>query len=108
MSSTRRRPGLSAFSRSQLTQSQYTTHGQTLRASQTAALSSQLEVFQSLLHTFSVTHAKDIRADPGFRAEFARMCNAIGVDPLASSQKPRTAAAAGKGGGGGSLWAQML
>ncbi|KAB8299815.1 hypothetical protein EYC80_000065 [Monilinia laxa] len=43
-----------------------------------------------------------IRSNPTFRAEFARMCSAIGVDPLASSNN------AGGKDGSGSFWAQML
>ena len=38
-------------------------------------------VFRSLLQQFASTHAKDIRSNPTFRAEFARMCSAIGVEP---------------------------
>jgi ESCRT-II complex subunit VPS22 len=55
-------------------------------------------MFQSLLEQFAQTHAKDIRSNPTYRAEFARMCNAIGVDPLTSSS----------GKNEGSFWAQML
>ncbi|KAI9661104.1 MAG: hypothetical protein M1821_009431 [Bathelium mastoideum] len=107
--STRRAPGLSAFSRSALTQSQYATHGQTLRATQQTALAAQLSSFQSALRRFAATHATQIRADPGFRAEFARMCSAIGVDPLAGSyQRDAAGGAAAGGGGGGSFWAQLL
>lgn len=94
----RRGVGLGAFDRRSLTSQQYASHGNTLRAEHLSSLSTQLSVFQSLLHQFSVTHAKDIRSNPTFRAEFARMCNAIGVDPLASSSGKK----------GGSFWAQML
>ncbi|KAF2843097.1 ESCRT-2 complex [Patellaria atrata CBS 101060] len=103
MSAPRRGVGLSAFSRSTITASQYASHGSTLRNTHAASLETQLSVFQSLLHQFSITHAKDIRSNPQFRAEFARMCNAIGVDPLASSHSSKK-----EGGAGGSWWAQML
>ncbi|OJD39829.1 eap30 vps36 family protein [Diplodia corticola] len=106
MSSSRRGVGLSAFDQHRITQAQYASHGSNLRTQQARSLETQLSVFQSLLHQFSITHAKDIRSNPTFRAEFARMCNAIGVDPLASSNRK------GGGGdaksGGGSVWAQML
>lgn len=95
----RRGVGLGAFDRRNQTSQQYASHGHTLRAEHLSSLSTQLEVFQSLLHQFSVTHAKEIRSNPSFRAEFARMCNAIGVDPLASSSGKK---------GGNSFWAQML
>lgn len=104
MANDRRTPGLSAFSRNTITSAQYASHGSQLRSSHQSSLQTQLSVFQSLLHQFSVSHAKDIRSNPTFRAEFARMCNAIGVDPLVSSHSKKP----GHGGGIGSLWAQML
>ena len=105
MTSNRRGVGLSAFSSSALTSAQYAQHGTTLRQSHLDSLQTQLSVFQQLLHQFSITHGKDIRSNPTFRAEFARMCNAIGVDPLASSN---TSSRKGRGDGVGSVWAQML
>jgi ESCRT-II complex subunit VPS22 len=94
--------GLAAFDRSRLTSAQYASHGSNLRTSHATSLSTQLSVFRSLLQQFAQTHAKDIRSNPSFRAEFARMCAAIGVDPLASSS------GAGAKEGGGSLWSQLL
>ncbi len=92
--------GLAAFDRSRLTSAQYASHGSTLRSTNAQLLGTQLEVFRSLLQQFAQTHAKDIRQNPSFRAQFARMCSAIGVDPLASSNSAS--------GGGGSIWAQLL
>lgn len=91
--------GLAAFDRSRITSAQYASHGNTLRSTNAQALETQLSVFRSLLQQFAQTHAKDIRSNPSFRAQFARMCAAIGVDPLASSNS---------GSGGGSIWAQLL
>lgn len=91
--------GLAAFDRSRITNAQYASHGSTLRSSNAQALETQLAVFRSLLQQFAQTHAKDIRSDPSFRAQFARMCAAIGVDPLASSNS---------GTAGGSVWSQLL
>lgn len=95
--------GLAAFDRSRITSAQYASHGNTLRSTNAQALETQLAVFRSLLQQFATTHAKDIRSNPSFRAQFARMCAAIGVDPLASSN-----GGGGSGGGGGSIWAQLL
>lgn len=95
--------GLAAFDRSRITSAQYASHGNTLRSTNAQALETQLSVFRSLLQQFAHTHAKDIRSDPSFRAQFARMCAAIGVDPLASSNN-----GGASGGGAGSIWAQLL
>ena len=107
MDRSRRTPGLSSLTASRIASSQYASHGASLRSQNAQSLSNQLSVFQSLLHNFAVTHAKDIRANPAFRAEFARMCSALGVDFLASSHHRDKANGSG-GGGGGSIWAQML
>ncbi|RDW67195.1 ESCRT-II subunit protein SNF8 [Aspergillus mulundensis] len=81
----RRGVGLGAFAnRSQATQS-YANHGANLRSTHTSSLQTQLSVFQTLLHNFALEHSSTIKSNPTFRAEFARMCNAIGVDPLAAS-----------------------
>lgn len=92
--------GLAAFDRSRLTSAHYASHGSSLRATNAQALETQLSVFRSVLQQFANTHARDIRSDPAFRAQFARMCAAIGVDPLASSNSD--------GGGANSVWAQLL
>lgn len=91
--------GIGAFDRSRLTSAHFASHGSSLRANNAQALETQLAVFRSLLQQFAQTHAKDIRSDPSFRAQFARMCTAIGVDPLASSSSSS---------GGSSIWAQLL
>ena len=101
--SSRRPPGLSALPTSALSAA-YTSHGTNIRENHAKSLKTQLSVFQQLLHQFSVTHAKDIQRDPQFRAEFARMCRAIGVDPLASSHRKDNPSRSA----GGSIWAQVL
>lgn len=103
MASSRRGVGLNAFSNAAISSDQYARHGAALRTSHADALANQFSVFQAALHNFSLTHAKDIRGNPSFRAEFARMCNAIGVDPLAGSNVKGAAGAVGK-----SVWAKML
>lgn len=108
--SARRGVGLGAFvNRTQASQS-YATHGANLRSNHLSSLQTQLSVFQSLLHTFALEHGEEIKSNPTFRAEFARMCHTIGVDPLAASNVK------GKGkrslisslGEGGSFWTQIL
>jgi ESCRT-II complex subunit VPS22 len=105
----RRTPGLSSLNSSRLQTHHFTAHGNQLRARTAETLQTQLSVFQSLLHNFALTHSKDIRANPEFRAEFARMCSALNIDFLASSyhkdsKEGKDAAAAG----GGSIWTQLL
>ncbi|KAL9129195.1 MAG: hypothetical protein Q9217_002299 [Psora testacea] len=99
--STRRGVGLSAFQNRTSLSTSYASHGASLRTSQTTFLQTQLSVFQSLLHNFALQHADTIKSNPSFRAEFARMCNAIGVDPLAGSNVK------GKAGGRG-WWGQVV
>ncbi|KAL1999855.1 hypothetical protein VTN02DRAFT_3885 [Thermoascus thermophilus] len=108
---TRRGVGLGAFAnRNQATQS-YATHGANLRSTHLSSLQTQLSVFQSLLHSFALEHASTIKSNPTFRAEFARMCNAIGVDPLAASNVKGKSGRKGLIPGlgeGGSFWTQIL
>ncbi|KAJ4376431.1 ESCRT II complex subunit Dot2 [Neocucurbitaria cava] len=113
MDNRRRTPGLSSLSSTRLQNHHYTTHGATLRTRNAASLETQLSVFQSLLHNFALTHSKDIRANPAFRAEFARMCSALNIDFLASSyhrgdSKSAAAGGSSSGGSGESIWAQLL
>ena len=115
--SSRRGVGLGAFQHHQLTSASYASHGSQLKTADAASLQTQLSVFQQLLHTFARRHADTIKSNPRFRAEFARMCNVVGVDPLAGSHV-RIKAGGGKVGGGTgdgqggsgmqSLWARML
>jgi ESCRT-II complex subunit VPS22 len=99
----RRTPGLSSLSTRGLQNHHYTSHGAALRTRNAASLSTQLSVFQSLLHNFALTHSKDIRANPAFRTEFARMCSALNIDFLSSSYHRDTPSA-----GGESIWTQLL
>ncbi|PYH79537.1 RNA polymerase II transcription factor complex subunit [Aspergillus uvarum CBS 121591] len=108
---TRRGVGLGAFANRNQTSQIYATHGANLRSAHLASLQTQLSVFQSLLHTFAVEHGSKIKSNPTFRAEFARMCNAIGVDPLAGSNvKGGRNASRGKGSSGehASFWTQIM
>lgn len=105
--SSRRGVGLGAFAnRTQASQS-YANHGANLRSTHLSSLQTQLSVFQSLLHSFALEHSSTIKSNPTFRAEFARMCNTIGVDPLAASNVK------GKNGRkalgeAGSFWTQIM
>lgn len=103
--SSRRGVGLSAFQNRTSVSSSYATHGASLRSTHLSSVQTQLSVFQSQLHAFALQHADAIKSNPAFRAEFTRMCNAIGVDPLAASVNLK--AKGGGVGGGGGWWAQL-
>lgn len=105
----RRTPGLSSLSSTRLQTHHYTNHGLKLRTTTAQSLETQLSVFQSLVHNFALTHSKDIRANPAFRAEFARMCTALNIDFLASSYtKEGSKPASARSGKGDSIWASLL
>ncbi|EEH20645.2 hypothetical protein PABG_02876 [Paracoccidioides brasiliensis Pb03] len=109
--SSRRGVGLGAFvNRNQSAQS-YASHGANLRTTHLTSLQTQLSVFQSLLHAFALEHASTIKSNPTFRAEFARMCHAVGVDPLAAGNvkgKGKKGLSLSALGDGGSFWTQIL
>lgn len=90
--------GLGALTRTSRTAEQYQTHGSAIRSTHIDELTTQFEVFRASLTHFAQAHAKDIRSDPNFRAEFARMCATIGIDPLASSAGRK----------GGSFWGEIM
>lgn len=43
-------------------------------------------MFKEKLESFAIKHRNEIRSNPQFRAQFAKMCSKIGVDPLASNK----------------------
>ncbi|RAL13702.1 ESCRT-II subunit protein SNF8 [Aspergillus homomorphus CBS 101889] len=104
---TRRGVGIGAFANRNQTSQSYANHGATLRSAHLASLQTQLSVFQSLLHTFAIEHGSKIKSNPTFRAEFARMCNAIGVDPLAGSNVKGKNSRKGQG-ENASFWTQIM
>lgn len=81
----RRGVGLGAFTSRTDTAQAYNTHGSNLKSANAASLRTQREVIQSLLHNFAIEHTDAIKSNPNFRAEFARMCHAVGVDPAAGT-----------------------
>jgi ESCRT-II complex subunit VPS22 len=60
--------------------------GENARSELRSRLREQLHDFQSALQRLAAKHRKQIASDPEFRANFARMCSSLGVDPLASSR----------------------
>jgi ESCRT-II complex subunit VPS22 len=97
MESRRRPVGIAALQKAASQRAAQSTHGLSLQASHVDSLQTQLSVFRASLSAFARQHAKDIRSNPSFRAEFGRMCSAIGVDPLLSSSGKK-----------GNFWAELL
>ncbi|EPS42512.1 hypothetical protein H072_3506 [Dactylellina haptotyla CBS 200.50] len=97
----RRRVGLAALDRRVQDSQTWSSHGASLRRTHQSELTTQLSVFQAALSTFSTQYASEIRQNPKFRSEFARMCTVIGVDPLAASSSRQQDK-------GGNIWAEML
>ena len=92
MAGNRRTPGISAFSHSAITSAQYASHGEQLRSSTGASLQAQYYKFQSEAQRISATHGKEIRSNPVFRTQFAKICNALGVDPAGASHSKKPGA----------------
>lgn len=88
--------GLSAFDN---TSELYEVLGQDLLEKEAAQLETQLSVFQAGLKYFAQQHGHEIRTNSAFRHQFAHMCSAIGVDPLAGSSINKKS---------GSLWSSLL
>jgi ESCRT-II complex subunit VPS22 len=53
---------------------------------QITALKDQYDKFKEMLENYAVKEKKKINSDPLFRADFMKMCRAIGVDPLSSGK----------------------
>lgn len=81
----KKRVGLAAFDKD-VTDARFKSFGTDMMNAQHEQLNSQLETFQQALYAFASVHAKEIRANPIFRAQFSQMCNTIGIDPLSSTR----------------------
>lgn len=81
----RRRVGLGAIQKQQLSDSRFKEKSGEIAAEQLAKLKEQLEQFRLHLQNFAAKHKKAIRKDPQFRKSFQEMCLSVGVDPLQSS-----------------------
>ncbi|KAI9338361.1 EAP30/Vps36 family-domain-containing protein [Zopfochytrium polystomum] len=81
-----RRRGIQGLQQQAQAKDRFNRVGAELQAQQLSALQSQLETFRTHLTRFATEHRKDILRDPAFRLHFQRMCDSIGVDPLASNK----------------------
>lgn len=90
--------GLAAFDNERSRKKQYQLVGDALLAGNIEQMNSQLAKFKQLLANFALEHGRQIRSEPSFRNEFARMCAVLGVDPLNYSTKND----------GGSVWSTVF
>jgi len=82
----RRGPGIGGLQRKQEVETRFESLGHDLGQASLAAIENQLEMFQRNLQDFAIKHKDKINRNPVFRAQFQKMCNTIGVDPLASTK----------------------
>ncbi|KAG7192220.1 uncharacterized protein KQ657_001938 [Scheffersomyces spartinae] len=57
--------------------------GRLINERQSSQLSTQLSVLQSAIVNFSVDHRETIRVNSEFRTKFTRLCQQVGIDPVA-------------------------
>lgn len=82
----RRRPGIAGLQLDAAARSHYRALGESVQETKAEHVQATLHSFKSKLEEFALKHARDIKADPGFRSRFHAMCATVGVDPLASSK----------------------
>eukprot|EP00158_Paraphelidium_tribonemae_P006493 Partr_v1_DN27846_c1_g2_i3_m22619 putative SNF8, ESCRT-II complex subunit, homolog (S. cerevisiae) len=82
----RRGLGVAGIQRQQRVKEQYREVGNQLASAQIAQMQQQLEQFKLHLQRFATEHRHEIRKSAEFRMHFQRMCQSIGVDPLASNK----------------------
>ena len=99
--------GLSAFQQRSNLSTSYAARGAALRRTHLDALAGQLSAFEALLRASARSHRAEIARDPAFRAEFARMCGAVGLDPLAIAAEGEEDEKGGKGGMAGVAGAKV-
>jgi len=83
----RRNVGLSSLARRDESLASYSSLSNSITAAQVDVLSAQMTTFKNALRLFASKHRGTIARDPNFRAQFAKMCSELGVDPLGGGQK---------------------
>eukprot|EP00474_Spongospora_subterranea_P009496 CRZ09954.1 hypothetical protein [Spongospora subterranea] len=82
----RRTVGIGGIKKKKEAAERFRTAGREIEQTQIEHIRSSLSIFKSNLEAFAVKHKKDIRSNAVFRAQFSKMCQKIGVDPLASTK----------------------
>lgn len=82
----KRHVGVSAIKKKQEQKEAFTSLGKASKEEKLIFVKDTLQSFHSALAEFASKHKNKINADPEFRQQFHKMCQNIGVDPLASSK----------------------
>eukprot|EP01041_Mallomonas_annulata_P005335 gene5335-10667_t len=82
----RRGIGVGAIKNKQLDDERFKQVGKSLKDEHIAHVREQIELFRVSLQEFASKYKKNINSDPEFRHHFHKMCDTIGVDPLASNK----------------------
>jgi ESCRT-II complex subunit VPS22 len=86
MGLSRRRAGIHGLKGKQGAAAKFKAIGKEIEAEQLDHVKAAMDVFKENLEKFAAKHKKDINRSPQFRAQFALMCQKVGVDPLASTK----------------------
>ena len=79
--------GLAAFDRQKASRVQYQQVGESILRAHVDELQEQVSAYQNALKVFAKRHGSEIQSSPQFRTAFAKMCQAIGVDPLSATAR---------------------
>ncbi len=82
----RRKAGVAGIQKRQSESTQYMAVGRQLEDTKLSHVSELIQTFSASLTAFAEKHRHQINSDPQFRMQFHKMCNSIGVDPLASNK----------------------
>lgn len=75
-----KRVGLAAFDDNKIRQ--YSELGQSIVEKKTSELTTQLQLFKSILLNFLKEHNEELSKDITVRNEFIKICKSVGIDPL--------------------------
>jgi ESCRT-II complex subunit VPS22 len=82
----RRKVGIARLKADQERREKLSSLGSTMEKEKSSSVAETLQSFKQCLTDFAGKHRDKINDDPEFRMQFHKMCNSVGVDPLASSK----------------------
>ena len=81
-----RRAGVKGIQQQRKQKDSFQKVGQAVKEQQIDQIKADLSEFKIIMERFAKEHAAEIRKDPIYRSQFQKMCNQVGVDPLASNK----------------------